>query len=153
ADDAPLHVVAGNIDRADGGVGGVLSGVALDRGGQNLAGLLFAFAPISFFVLLNSTGDLGGPFTLDPFEKHLLGLLARHSRQFVKSLDLLLDQRLQLARALFDMFFTFRELFLGMFERPLLFRLQLVLLLDGVLALFDAAFLFAQFRPGRFHFA
>ena len=40
ADDPALHVVARDVDRADGGVGGVLGGVALDGGGEDLAGLL-----------------------------------------------------------------------------------------------------------------
>ena len=38
ADDAALDVVAGNVDAADGGVGGVLGGVAVDGAGQDLAG-------------------------------------------------------------------------------------------------------------------
>ena len=47
ADDAALHVVAGNVHRADGGVGGVLGGVAVDGGGQDAAGLLLAGLPQS----------------------------------------------------------------------------------------------------------
>ena len=40
ADDAALHFVAGNIDRAGRALGGVGGGVALDGGEQDVAGLL-----------------------------------------------------------------------------------------------------------------
>ena len=43
ADDAALHVVAGDVHGADRRVGGVLGGVALDGGGQDLAGLLLGW--------------------------------------------------------------------------------------------------------------
>src|SRR5205807_2582743 len=40
ADDAALHVVAGDVHRADGGVGGVFGGVAVDGGRQDAARFL-----------------------------------------------------------------------------------------------------------------
>src|SRR5687768_10520029 len=41
ADDAALHVVGGDIDSADGGVGGVLGGIAMDGGSEDAAGFFF----------------------------------------------------------------------------------------------------------------
>ena len=45
ADDPALHVVGGDVDGADGGLGGVAGGVALDGGGEDLAGLLRGASP------------------------------------------------------------------------------------------------------------
>ena len=75
ADDPALHVVAGDVDRADGGVGGVLGGVALDGGGEDLAGLRprpAAFSCSSCFWMRD--GDLVGQLAFEPFEQQLLGL-------------------------------------------------------------------------------
>ena len=72
ADDPALHVVAGNVDGADGGVGGVLGGVALDGGRQDLAGLLLAVTAGLLLGLLDAGGDFVAELALQAFEQELL---------------------------------------------------------------------------------
>ena len=80
ADDAALHVVAGDVDRADGGVGGVLGGVAVDGGRQDAAGFFLADRFDLLLVLLDARGDLVGQLAIEPFQEQLLGLVARSGR-------------------------------------------------------------------------
>ena len=148
ADDPALHVVAGDIDGADGGVGGVLGGVALDGGGQDLAGLLLADGSQMFLVLLDAGGDLVGQLLVEPFQQQLFGLLAVEAADLVQFLGLLLEQRFQLLAALFELLAAFVQLALAVLQDALFLQLGLVLLLEAVLAFLQAAFLLAQLVPG-----
>ena len=89
ADDAALHVVAGDVDGADGGVGGVLGGVALDGRGQDLAGLLLGGGLDPFLVLLDALTDLAGELLFEAVQQELLGLLAVERADLVQLLGLL----------------------------------------------------------------
>ena len=152
ADDAPFHVVAGNVDGADGRVGGVLRGVALDRGRQDFAGLLFALRPESLVVLLQARRDLAGHFAFEPFEQHFLRLFAAHARQFVQAIGVLLGHDFEFFAALFDVFALLGEFLLIVFEQAFFLLLFAMLHFDRVFAFFHPAFVFAQFARGRFPF-
>src|SRR5215813_10523685 len=66
---------------------------------------------------------------------------------------LLLNELLQVGSALFHLIAPFGELALIGFEHPFFLDLGLVLLINKVLTLFDAAFMIPQFVAGLFHFA
>ena len=89
ADHAAFHVVAGNGDRADGVVGGLLGGVTLDRLQDDLAALFLGL----FLGLLGDSGDhrAGFEFALvfDSLEEHFLGLLGGHVGQLQEAVSLL----------------------------------------------------------------
>ena len=84
ADDAALDVVAGNVDAADGGVGGVLGGEALDGAGQDLAGRFLGDGLEVFLVLVNAHGHLVGQFLVEAFEQQPFGLFAGQAADFVQ---------------------------------------------------------------------
>ena len=84
ADDAALHVVAGNVHGADGGVGGVLGGVAMDGGGQDAAGLFLAVHLELLLVTLQPLGQLVGQFLLQPRQQQPLRLVARQRADLVQ---------------------------------------------------------------------
>ena len=75
ADDPALHVVGGDVDGADGGLGGVRRGVALDGGGEDLAGLLLAGLAERLLVLEDQAADLVPELVLEPSEEQVAGLL------------------------------------------------------------------------------
>ena len=75
ADDPALHVVGGDVDGADGGLGGVRRGVALDGRGEDLAGLLLAGLAERLLVLEDQAADLVPEFVLEPSEEDGAGLL------------------------------------------------------------------------------
>ena len=57
-DDAPLHVVRGNVHRADGRTGGLIRGVPLDRHRYDLAGLGFGLLLEPILVRADLASDL-----------------------------------------------------------------------------------------------
>ena len=73
ADDPALHVVGGDVDRADGGLGGVRRGVALDGGGEDLAGLLLAGLAERLLVLEDQPPTSCREVVLDPAQQERRG--------------------------------------------------------------------------------
>ncbi len=74
SDDSSFEVVGRDGDCADGGFGGVLVGVSLDRVDQDLAGFVFGFV---FGFVDDFAGDLAhfaSGFVGDAFEEHFFGL-------------------------------------------------------------------------------
>src|SRR5437588_4335634 len=84
ADDSSFHVVAGDIDRADGCVRRVLGGVAMDARRQDLTSLLFTRGADGSLVLLDPTGYFVGEQLLQPLQKHAFRLLAVEAGDLVK---------------------------------------------------------------------
>ena len=153
ADDPALHVVRGDVHRADRGVGGVLGGVALDRGGQDFAGLGLAGGPQHLLLLLDPAGDLVGQLLVEPFQQHLLGFRPAQVADLVQFGGLKLAQLLDLAELGFQQILALVQLLLGVLEQAFLLQLHLVLLFLRVLAFFQAAFLLAQLALGVLDFA
>ncbi len=152
ADDAALHVVAGDVHRADGGVGGVFGGVALDGGGEDFAGFLLASGLEPFLVFLNAIGDLLAQVFFQSFQKRVLGLFAAQAADFMQFLHLLLDDRFEFFLAFFELFAALGVLFLGVIDGPFFLGQFTLILVEGVFALFEAALLLAQLAAGLFHF-
>ena len=144
ADDPALHVVAGNVHGADGGVGGVLGGVAVDGGGQDAAGLLLAGLPQVLLVPLQAAGDRLGQLALEPLQQQRLGLLAAQAADLLQLLRLLLDLLVCLLRPPLDLGLPLRQLALAVLQGAFLLQQGLVLLLQPVLALVEPALLVAQ---------
>ncbi len=153
ADDAALHLVAGDVHGADGTVGGVLGGVAVDGGGQDAAGLLLARLPELLLVLLQPGGHHVGQFPLQPLQEQFLGLVPVERADLVQLLHLLLDHALQVRRALFHVGPAVGELALAVLEVPFFFLQVPVLFFEAILALVQATFLVAQLAAQLLHLA
>src|SRR5262245_34861033 len=143
ADDPALHVVRRDIDGADGGVGGVLGGVALDGRGQNLTRLLIGLRLEKLGLLMYAAGDFVGQFLIEPLEQGLLGLLAIEAADLVQALHLLLDQRLDFLSLFVEVFTALVKLALVVLKVAFLFQLGLMLLFQQVFAFLQAALLLA----------
>src|SRR5437764_599539 len=76
ADDAPLHVVAGDVHRADGRVGGVVGSVAVDRHRDDASRLLLGRSLDVLLVPRQADSDLFRQFALQPFQQDRLRLVA-----------------------------------------------------------------------------
>ena len=77
ADDAALHLVVGQGNHADGDLGDVIGGAALDGGRYDLAGMLVGFVLGAGLDLLDLEGGLVGDLGLDLLDQVLLGLVSR----------------------------------------------------------------------------
>ena len=89
ADDPPFHLVVGDVDRADGDFGGVRRGVALDRGGQDLAAFLLAGSrePIAwYFKTRPPISPLSSSSTR--FEQQLAGVIGREAADALQVFEL-----------------------------------------------------------------
>ena len=104
ADDAALHVVAGDVHGADGGVGGVLGGVAVDGGGQDARGPSPRWpAAASPRAAACGAAISSASSRSSRSSSSCLGLLAVQAADLVQLLRLLLDQRLDLLAALLEL--------------------------------------------------
>ncbi len=98
ADDPPLHLVVGDVDRADGHLGGVRRGVALDRGGRGSRGpSAGSVSRSSRLVLEDQAADLVPQVLLDALQQQVAGLLGRERGDPVQHLELVGQRLLDLA--------------------------------------------------------
>src|SRR5207248_8131663 len=93
---------------------------------------------------LDAGGDLPGQFLVEPAQQQLLGVLTAQVADLVELLRLLADERIDLLQTLVELFAALVQLPLNGLEGAFLLDLGLVLLLERVLALVQAALLFAQ---------
>lgn len=153
ADDTSFHVVAGNIDGADGGVGGMLGRIALNGRGQDASGFFFTGGPQHLLVFLDASGDLAAEFPFQPVQEHALGLFAREMADVVQQFTLLLHKGFRFLVAFLQVATAFGQLALGILQRPFLFRQGLGFLLQPIFALVEAALHFAVDDAFLLHFA
>src|SRR5262249_12700412 len=88
ADDASLHVVAGDVHGANRGVGRVLGGVAMNGRGQDAAGRVFRDRLDVLLVAQGACSGLGGQLVVQPVQEQFFGLLAGVAADLVKQLGL-----------------------------------------------------------------
>ena len=75
ADDPAFHLVVGDVDGADGHLGGVRRRIALDRRGQDLPGLLLAALADGRLILQDQAADFAMKVVLDAFQEQVARLL------------------------------------------------------------------------------
>ena len=88
ADDASLHLVIGQGNHADGDLGDVIGGAALDGGRHDLAGILVRFVLGAGLDLLDLEGSLVGDLGLDLLDQVFLGLVSRKAGDALEHLGL-----------------------------------------------------------------
>ena len=151
-DDAAFHVIGGNIHRRDGGVAGVLGGIALNGGDDDLAGLRFGCLTGLVEAPIDDPCRLVLHVLLHAFQQHGAGLVhgkVRHTQQ----LRLLLgDQVVHLAVPVGQGFFFFHQGPFGRLGHALLGVDGFQLSIDDVLALGQSLFLGAKFLAHDFGF-
>ena len=100
ADDAALHVVVGDVDRAHRHFRRVRRRVPLNRRGEDLAGLLQAAFLRQCRVFEHPISHLGRQLGFDSLQQELARLFRRHPRDARERLDLHRDDLLELGLAL-----------------------------------------------------
>ncbi len=161
ADDAAFHFVAGNIDGAGRGLGGMGGRKTLNRGEQDFFGFDIGNRGDLFFLFQDQRALLVRKLLIEPLEQAFLGFLGAEAADLMEGLPLGVEQIIELGLAAADVFDLFGELALVVFNHLLLFldllgaRFEYILLLvemalafEGFLAsfvelVFDARF-FAQ---------
>ena len=148
ADDTALHVVGGDVDRADGVFGGVVGGVPLDGLEDQLAGLGFdGVAGLGEF-LLDDAGDVGVGVLGGHVEDLLAGLVGGHVGDLHQLGLLLGDEVVEVAVLGDEGLFLLVQGPLAGLEVAFLGGEGLHLLVDRVLALREAFLLAAEFLAG-----
>src|SRR5262249_20386209 len=153
ADDAPLHVVAGNVNGADGGVRGMPRRDSLNSRDDDFARLLVAGRANALLVLVDSVRKFVAEFALDALEQNGFRLIAGHAADFVQLHRLLFEQGRDFGLAFFEGFAAFNVFLVCMLGGALLLRKVALQLFNSVFALFQAAFLLANLAACLFHFA
>ena len=140
ADDAPLHVVAGQVHDRDRRLGDVVGGVALDREADDLAGLALGVALGGLADLGDAAGGLGLGLVLDVGHQAGARLVRAHPGDALELHGLLADQLVELAVAQLDRRLALAQLVLDALEVALLLLDQLdpaaergLLLVEGAL--------------------
>ena len=144
ADDPPLHLVVGNVHRAGGGFGGVGGGVALERGQQDLAGLLLADLGQPLLVGEDHRPGLLLELAVEDFQQPPGGLLLAQAAQLVQGLPLQVQQLGEFLLAAVGVLDALGQLALGALDHLLLLAEHLGLLFQGVLALVEQPLAFVQ---------
>ena len=123
SDDAPFHLFVGQVDHGNRLLGHIIGRVALDRGHDDLLGLLVRLALGFLFDPFDQLGRLVAHLALHELHEALLRLVRGDARDLLQQVPLLLDHQVV-------------SLFLFP-DRPLL-------LLDGLFALRQSALLLLQ---------
>ena len=131
ADDAALHFVAGNVDRAGRGFGRVGGGEALDRRDQHFPGLRVADRGQLLFVLEDQRALLVRQLLVEPFEQPPLGFFGAQAADLVQRLPLDVEQVVEFRLPAVGIFELLAQLALIVLDHLLLF-------LELVGAAFDA---------------
>src|SRR5262249_26382282 len=131
--DPPFHIITGDVDGADGRVGGMGGAIALDGGHQYFLGFLLGNGAQVFLALLDAGRDFVTERDFQPLHQHLLGLVTAEIGDLVQLLALFLNQLVELPAAVFDVLTTLAELALGMFKGAFFLELSLMFLIKNVL--------------------
>ena len=153
ADDPPLHLVAGDVDRADGDLGGVRRGVALDGRRQDLARLLLAGLADGRLVPQNQHADLAPELFLDSLQEHRASLLGRQPADLLQQLALLGLRLLDLLLALLKLLLLLGQGALDRLDSAFLPVDQVELLVQQVGSLLEPLLLLAQILARLVHLA
>ncbi len=144
ADDASLHLVAGNVDRAHGDLGGVGRGIALDCRREDLAGSLLAGLAHGRVVPHNDRADLSPELVVDPPQQHRPRLLGAKPADLVQQLALFGLDLFQVEMPLLNFFLLLGEIMLYRLELAVLAIDHLELLVQQIAAFFEFPLLLAQ---------
>ena len=145
ADDPALHLVAGDVDRAGGRLGGVGGGKPLHRGQQHLPRLLLARLRDASLVLEDDRAGFLREFGFEVLQEPRGGLVAAQAAQFVQRLPLEVEQLGEFLLAAVGVLDSLGQLALRALDDLLLFLKLFGLLLQGVLAFVQDAFALVQF--------
>ena len=144
ADDPSLHVVVGDVDRADGDLGGVRRGVALDRRRQDLPRLRLAGLPDGGLVPEDQRADLAPELFLDALQQDGPRLVRGQPADPLEQLALLGMRLLHLLLALLQVLLLLGQVALDRLELALLPVDQLELLVEQVGAFLEPPLLLAE---------
>ena len=144
ADDAALHLVVGQRDHGDGGLGGVIGGAALDGGSDDLTALFLGLVLQLRLDLLDLHGGLVANLVLDAVQQEILCLILCQTGNLFQFGQLLLLELIGLRLGLGDLlkplgkllFLAFKGFGLLVQSGFLLFQTALLLTQLGA-ALFD----------------
>ena len=103
ADDAALHLVVGQRDHGDGGLGGVISGAALNRGGDDLAALFLGLVLQLRLDLLDLHGGFVTNLVLNAVKQKFLCLILCQTGNLFQLRQLLLLELVGLCLSLGDL--------------------------------------------------
>ena len=152
-DDPALHVVGGDGDGPDRGLGGVLGRVALHGHQGDFAGFVLGVELGLLGDLAGQLGHIQSGLILDPLEQEFLGLLGRELGE-LKQLVPLLDQRgLDFRDPLGDRFLLPLEVLRPSGQVGLLERESLLLAFKEVLSLGQPSLLLLELVSGRLEVA
>ena len=103
ADDAALHLIVGQRDHGDGGLGGVISGTALNRGGDDLAALFLGLVLQLRLDLLDLHGGFVTNLVLNAVKQKFLCLILCQTGNLFQLRQLLLLELVGLCLRLGDL--------------------------------------------------
>ena len=116
ADDAALHLVVGQRDHGDGGLGGVISGAALNRGGDDLAALFLGLVLQLRLDLLDLHGGFVTNLVLNAVKQKFLCLILCQTGNLFQLRQLLLLELVGLCLRLGDLLEPLGKLLLLAFK-------------------------------------
>ena len=145
ADNPALHLVVGQGDHGDGGLGSVIGGAALDGGGDDLTAFFLGLVLQLLLDLLDLHGGVVTHILLNAVEQEFLGLLLGQTGNPFQLVQLLLLDLVGLGLGLGDLLELFGQLLFLAFE-------GLGLLVQGGFLLFQAALLLTQLGAALFDF-
>ena len=139
ADDAALHLVAGQRDDADGGLAAVVSSTAADGLADEVAGDAVAVLLQIGLVGGHADGLLVGQLLVHLVQQHFAGVLLAQAGQRFQTLHLLGAQGIDLGQMGLGLLVLLFQLFLALFQ-------SLGLAVEGSFLLVDAVLLAADLR-------
>ena len=148
ADDAAFHFVAGDIDRAGRGFGGVGGGETLNRREQNFLRLRVGDRGDFLLMLHDQRALLVRQFLIEPLEQAFFGFFRAQAADLVEGLPLGIEQVVQLGLPAVGVFELFGQLALVVLDHLLLFLELVGAAFEQVLLLVEMAFAFERFLPG-----
>ena len=145
ADDPPFHFVVGNADGAGRRLGGMRGRVALQRGDDDLAGLLFAGLGQLLVAAEDRRAGLLLELRVEDFQQAPRGLGLAQAAELVQRLPLQVEELRQVLLAMVGLLDLLGELALRGLDDLLLLANLFGLFLQAVLAFVEEAFAFVEF--------
>ena len=136
-DDAPFHLLVGQVDHGNRLLGHVIGRVALDRGHDDLLGFLVRLALRFLFDPLDHLGRLVAHLALHELHEAVFGLVRGDARDLLQKVALLLDHQVV-------SLFLFPDGPLLLLDRLFPFRQAALLLLQEVDALLEVLLLLEE---------
>ena len=143
-DDPPLHLVIGNADRAGCRFGGMRGRVTLQRGDDDLAGLLFAGLGQLLVVAENRRSGLLLELRVEDFQQAPRGLGLAQAAELVQRLPLQIEELRQVFLAVVGLLDLLGEFALSGLDDFFLLANLFGLLFQGILALVEEPLAFVE---------